>query len=141
MRWVLAVLLGLGCNGFTQDQVPSEDYELYFLDFEVETFRPVTIQNIESKATCHVRLEESDLRASSLLHLLVASAVPDDGTFDLKRVRLKIVDSNGRANYIDSTGRLLGSEGLDKMIIQRDAMTRLMVELDHLATAEDCRDR
>ena len=80
---------------------------IYFIPFQVETYQPITPQNIKDKATytLEIRSEESLSRIALIFNR------NDEMTekFDAKRVRL-LFEHKSKALYVDSYGNVLSND-------------------------------
>ncbi len=74
---------------------------IYYTPFEVETYQPITKENIKEKAV-HKIAVTSEATARKLLDLVVSEKI--SGEFNLGRVRLLIEESSGRKIFVDAAG-------------------------------------
>lgn len=72
--------------------------KIYYVPFNVETYVPVTINNIEDMAFYKFEVHNNSELAIKLINLLEQNGHND---FDDKRVRLKVIN-NGKTYYVDS---------------------------------------
>lgn len=123
----------LGCKMQTVEAAPGE-LTIYYIPFDVETFSPVTVDLIESQASCVFHLSALDPSAQRLRELLSRSA---DGEFDGRRVRLKAAGLAKAPVFVDADGGLRNESGNESRLEQGnfEALRQIMSEL---ATREDC---
>jgi len=102
-----ALLLMFGFCSMALSDDNSTKAMIYFIPFQVETYQPITPQNIKDKATytLEIRSEESLSRIALIFNR------NDEMTekFDAKRVRL-LFEHKSKALYVDSYGNVLSND-------------------------------
>lgn len=77
--------------------------EIYYVPIGVETYVPMTIENIEQHYARHSKLSVDSKAFKKLISTLEIS---DDGIFDFTKVRVKIILPNKETIFIDNSGAL-----------------------------------
>jgi hypothetical protein len=84
--------------------------KIYYIPFKVETYIPVTIDDIEKRAFYSFKVPESSKLTIELKKLLNAN-IP--GTFNNKAVRLKVIEGSN-IYYVDSLGNIYNLNKITK---------------------------
>jgi hypothetical protein len=107
---------------------------LFYVPFHYETYAPVTIESIEKKAHCVLRVSSSEKEMMVLLRLLGDAP---KGRFDGKVVRLKAVGLDPSPIFVDRSGGVL-KEQSEEFSLSREAFGELKALLDALAKSRGC---
>jgi hypothetical protein len=78
--------------------------KIYYMPFGIQTYVPVTKEDIEKRALYRLNVPQSSKDAIKILGLLDSGHETDD--FNNQVVRLKVVTSAGRSYYADSMGNV-----------------------------------
>lgn len=98
---ICLILLTFGC----QDNFGSMKItNLFYIPIGVETYVPITVENIEEAATKKGSL---DLSSKVIKQILSFIDVAEPGIFDNESIRVKLVLSNDSLLYIDNRGGVL----------------------------------
>lgn len=90
-----------------------EQVEIYYIPIGVETYVPITVENIESSAARHGELEISNQTIENILSVLGSSV---EGEFDSEMLRVKMIFPDGEIIYMDNFGVISSSEsGISKL--------------------------
>lgn len=68
----------------------AETVDLYFMDFDVETYVPMTKAKIEEQSNCLIEIEATSESARPLADFIWATKIEGSGEFDNRIVRLKV---------------------------------------------------
>lgn len=99
--FVLCQLL-LGTIAYAENN--KSDAFVYYVPFDVDTYAPVTTENIVEQSFCKLSFSGSSDVAKSLTYLLTAAPA---GTFSNKVVRLKVSMPNDVDIFVDTDGGVL----------------------------------
>lgn len=131
---MLPVFLLFACGGTSKIEKSAEMVRIFYFPFYLETFHPITLDNIEEKAMCKfsISVEEAD----KILRIFDAAS---PGEFDNQRVRLKI---SGLKNivFLDADGGLpLDSDNGKSMSLDAKDFQALETLIEAFDGANDCR--
>lgn len=84
--------------------------KINYIPFEVQTYVPVTIKDIENRAFYKFEVAENSELSIKLINILHND---NPGTFDYKMVRLKVQKGN-KIYYVDSKGNIKVSMKITK---------------------------
>lgn len=102
---MLMGLLLLTLPAFSNDSKTVLNY--YYIPFQIETYEPITLQNIKDKATVKGVVMDDD--ALTLLRLLADKK--QVATFDKKRVRLLVETKDGKNPiFVDAEATVFNGE-------------------------------
>lgn len=94
----LAAVLSAACS--SEDKMPDQ-VEIYYVPIGVETYVPITKENIQESASRIGQIALSDRRFKKLIRLLESSSF---GQFESDNLRAKILLSTDNVIYIDNNG-------------------------------------
>ena len=118
---LLSCLFFEGLAGGRMSRIGDCKLVIYFIPFQVETYEPITPENIREKATYRICVESE--KAGTELLGIVSARLATKG-FDSRKVRLLIEDVPGAHEIlVDSEGHLraAGEEG----VLRRKDFARL----------------
>jgi hypothetical protein len=110
-------------------------YTVFYLEFDAETYAPVTRDSIERHNDCRFQLESSSADGESLLKILRGSP---NGGLDNDVVRLKVVGPKNGPVFVDKLGGVLWSGSAERAILSRHQFAALREMMDRLAKLHRC---
>jgi len=111
------------------------DVFVYYLPFDVDTYVPVTTENIVEQSFCKLSFSESSDVAKSLGYLLTTAT---SGVFSNKVVRLKVSKPNGVDMFVDTDGGVLITGDEQHKRLSDDDFTVLKALMESLSVNSDC---
>ena len=111
------------------------DVFVYYVPFDVDTYVPVTTENIVEQSFCKLSFAESSDAAKSLTYLLTTAT---SGAFSNKVVRLKVSKPNGIDMFVDTDGGVLitGDDGHKRLSVNDFTVLRALMK--SLSVNSDC---
>lgn len=100
---LFAAFAAAACSADTENSYVS----IYYIPFGVETYVPVTTDNIEKSAQRYGRIDSGGRLSKKISDLLMAAG---EGSFNSERVRAKLIYPNEVIVYVDNLGGVLTSE-------------------------------
>lgn len=131
IQLVLCQLL-FGAIAYAEENM--NDVFVYYMPFDVDTYVPVTTENIEEQSFCKLSFSESSDVAKSLIYLLTKATT---GAFSNKVVRLK-VSSPSADIFVDMDGGVLIAGDEQHKRLTGDDFTVLKALMESLSVNGDC---
>jgi hypothetical protein len=132
---VLLTFSFLGCAEMRVSPMKSETIRIFYYPFNLQTFRPITTENIEEEAWCRFSMSSDEPDAEALLGLLTQTV---DGVFDSRVVRLKVAGHRQRDIYVDIDAGTLEQPSGKQANLTPDAFIRLKDLMERLAAKHEC---
>lgn len=111
-----------------------------YMPFDMETFVPVTMANIENVSPCKFSLGLEDSRVKAIFSVISPVSTKGIRLFDSDSIRLKVDGLNGRVIYIDKYGSyLVEGEALGGKIPD-GLFFSFKSNVEQLAVSEGCAD-
>lgn len=95
---ILLVILAISLQSSCVQAIGSMKF--YYFPFELETFTPITIEDIELRARCSFSLDNVSDQNTVKSYLMDRTG----GSFEYKRVRLKVILNQDKTFYVDAEG-------------------------------------
>lgn len=84
-----------------------EKAKIYYIPIGVETYVPITVDNIESSHVLYGEVETDNRKFNNLIAILESS---EAGNFSQEMIRVKIVKSDASVFYVDNFGGIRSAE-------------------------------
>tara|TARA_B100000768_G_C11145175_1_gene317855 strand:+ start:299 stop:718 length:420 start_codon:yes stop_codon:yes gene_type:complete len=132
IQLVLCQLL-FGAIAYAEENM--NDVFVYYMPFDVDTYVPVTAENIVEQSFCKLAFSESSDVAKSLKYLLTKATA---GAFSNKVVRMRVSRPNGVDIFVDMDGGVLITGDEQHKRLSGDDFTVLKALMESLSVNSDC---
>ena len=132
----LCVLVGVvSCVSQVERFMSDRDLQLYYFPFHLETFTPIVVEDIESRARCRLELPGASSEAAKLREILAQS---EEGKFNDQVVRLKVIGLDNGDVYVDRDGGMLARDAGVGSMLGSDAFARLQQLVEQVGINQGC---
>lgn len=112
------------------------DVLVYYKPFNIDTFVPVTMKNIDEKAHCKLSFPASSDVVKALSYLITSA---DNGEFSDMLVRLKVSSADGVNMFVEQDGSVFFSDSNRTGRLSPENFIVLRALMESIALAFDCR--